>query len=345
MTEPKTKNFIPRDATNIIKGVAIILMFIHHFFTFPQWHVAGAAFPELYKLAPYLSEPLKICVAIFAFLTGYFYFFSKQKSLKYSVKKSTDVYLSYVFYYLILLLPIFLFKIGMSAKQIALGFFVIDRSVMIFGWYVAFYILSIFLLPLYDRLSKKASVAVFLVALLVPQVIAACSSILGDKCGALDDISFLLSWFPCVASGYIIAKHNTFQQFSELIKTKSKLLRCLAAIVAMILAAAARLVTRNFDFASAALFVWGILEIYNCINRKKLLIPLSLLGKYSLQMWFIHGIFFDICKPYTQSLIFFANRPILVTIWGLFVCFASAFILDYPVKLLTRAKNNLFHLN
>lgn len=345
MVQPKAKNFIPRDATNIIKGVAIVLMFVHHFFTFPKWHVAGAEFPTLFKLAPYFSEPLKICVAIFAFLTGYFYFFSKQKNLKYSIKKSTDVYLSYAIYYLLLLLPILLFGISLTGKQISLGFLVLDPTVMVFGWYVAFYILSIFLLPLYDRLSKKASVAIFLITLLLPQITTLiCTTILGGKYQILNEANLLLTWFPCVAGGYLVAKHNLFQQFSDLIKTKNKLLRCLIALVAMVLAAAVRLVTRHFDFASAALFIWAILEIYNCIDHKKLLIPLSLLGKYSLQMWFLHGIFFNICKPYTQGFLFFTDKPILVTLWGLLICFVAAFILDFPVKLLTRAKNKLLRL-
>ncbi len=345
MVQPKAKNFIPRDATNIIKGVAIVLMFVHHFFTFPKWHVAGADFSGLYKLAPYLSEPLKICVAIFAFLTGYFYFFSKNKTLKYSIKKSTDVYLTFVIYYLLLLLPVFLFGINLTSKQIALGFLTLDPSVMVFGWYIAFYILSIFLLPLYDRLSKKASVAVFFITLLLPQITTfICFNILGGKHQTLNDINNCFSWFPCVAGGYLVAKHNLFQQFSDLIKTKNKLLRCLAALVAMALAATARLITRHFDFASAALFIWAILEIYSCINRKKLLLPLSLLGKYSLQMWLLHSIFFNVCKPYTQSFLFFADRPALVTVWGLLLCFAAAFILDFPIKLLTRAKNKLLRL-
>lgn len=67
------QSFIERDETNIIKGIAIVFMFIHHFFTIPSLWIS-----DIYNLAPF-SECFKICVPIFAFLTGYFYFLPVKK--------------------------------------------------------------------------------------------------------------------------------------------------------------------------------------------------------------------------------------------------------------------------
>lgn len=69
--------FFDRSTTSVIKGIAVIMMFIHHFFTFPAWWVGGVHYPLLEKLAPYFSMPLKLCVPVFCFITGYFYCFKK----------------------------------------------------------------------------------------------------------------------------------------------------------------------------------------------------------------------------------------------------------------------------
>ena len=59
--------------SDIIKGMAIVLMFVHHFFCFPTWYVDGISYPKLTGFAEFFRFPTKICVSIFAFLTGYAY--------------------------------------------------------------------------------------------------------------------------------------------------------------------------------------------------------------------------------------------------------------------------------
>ncbi len=59
--------------SDIIKGIAIILMYVHHFFCFPTWYVDGISYPQLTGFAEFFRFPTKICVPVFAFLTGYVY--------------------------------------------------------------------------------------------------------------------------------------------------------------------------------------------------------------------------------------------------------------------------------
>ena len=89
--ELAAENYIKREYTNIIKGLAIIIMFAHHFLTFPEWIIQGVNFSASDTFADFFNLPLKICVSLFAFLTGYFYYFRKKKTVKYSVKKATDI--------------------------------------------------------------------------------------------------------------------------------------------------------------------------------------------------------------------------------------------------------------
>jgi uncharacterized membrane protein len=65
--------------TEMMKGVAILLMLFHHLFGFPSWFVEGVTYigiPFRVNTAEYvLGQFGHICVAIFAFLTGYGMFF------------------------------------------------------------------------------------------------------------------------------------------------------------------------------------------------------------------------------------------------------------------------------
>jgi uncharacterized membrane protein len=68
-------SYLKRDISSAIKGIALICMFLHHFFTFPDWYVEGISYPYLLGIVQYFYAPLKMCIPVFAFLTGYFYCF------------------------------------------------------------------------------------------------------------------------------------------------------------------------------------------------------------------------------------------------------------------------------
>lgn len=53
-----------------VKGIAIILMIIHHSFGFPDDYIVGISYPDLTGIVEYIRNSTKICVPIFVFLTG-----------------------------------------------------------------------------------------------------------------------------------------------------------------------------------------------------------------------------------------------------------------------------------
>lgn len=83
----KENNFISRADTRLLKGVAIILMLVYHFFTFPEWYISGIGYSYSAILEKYLYGPTQWCVALFAFITGYTYYYNTNKSLFYSILK------------------------------------------------------------------------------------------------------------------------------------------------------------------------------------------------------------------------------------------------------------------
>ena len=68
-----------KKTTQMIKGVAILIMIMHHFIVIP--------FTEFGYIITKFGYACKICVGIYAMLSGYGYFFAKEKTIKYGLKK------------------------------------------------------------------------------------------------------------------------------------------------------------------------------------------------------------------------------------------------------------------
>ena len=89
------KAYMDREITALVKGVALIFMFAHHFFFYPDWYVSGISYPGILPLVRYFQNPTKICVVVFAFITGYFYHFTREKTIRYSLGKIGQFLVSY----------------------------------------------------------------------------------------------------------------------------------------------------------------------------------------------------------------------------------------------------------
>ena len=94
MKEKNRECYFDKETTAIIKGILLILMFILHFFCFPSWYVKGIEYSKLSWLENFQGH-FQICIAGFTFLTGYLYYFAKQKKFKYVVKKWKDILIPY----------------------------------------------------------------------------------------------------------------------------------------------------------------------------------------------------------------------------------------------------------
>ena len=62
--------YMSKDNTTAIKGIALIMMFIHHFFTCSGFYVESVSYPFLESIAIFAVQPFRMCVPVFAFLTG-----------------------------------------------------------------------------------------------------------------------------------------------------------------------------------------------------------------------------------------------------------------------------------
>ena len=351
--------YFDRNTTNILKGIALIMMFIHHFFTFPAWWGEGVSYPLLEKLAPYFCTPFKLCVPVFCFLTGYFYFYNEKKTYKYSLRKITDILISYwCVFFIFAIIAVVCLNYPYTLENFVKESFAVYYPTMTFCWYVNFYIAFMLIIPLVTKvMSKNICLDLILTFVIIPLALRtviffARNSIVNEVFGNLH------AWFPIVLLGYIFASYHLFERVSDF---NTKMIRnrgcniVLSIIIACVVPMgrwAEPLMTITFtrfpqiyismDAFYTPVFIYAVVNLCREINLKQIHFVLIQIGKYSLLMWFLSCAFFNNCAWIFQPVLYYPHNPVLVTIWGLILCFVPSYILDIGIKKIQNIKNRVF---
>ena len=340
-----------RDTANAAKGVAIILMFIHHFFTFPAWYIEGIAYPHLEGFADFFCLPTKICVSIFAFLTGYFYITFSKQSYRHSFKKIIDIMISYWMVFL----PMLLLALSWGVYQfelsgVLLEAFALKRSIMVFCWYIPFYVCLMLLLPVVTKLLTKSMFLDVVILSVVQGVLV----VLAHKIQVpylTETLESVSLWFMFVMAGCLVAKYKLYDRVFDkiLMGTPPKFTRLPIAAVMVVtpfLLQNKELTSRLMGMGEGVLdvqrmqllkalmlpfFLYGLLQILFAMKNTVIFNLLVQLGKMSMSMWFIHCMFFNVCKYQLQPILYCLRNPLLVLTFGCAVCYLLARLLE-PVR-------------
>lgn len=354
-----TKPYFDKSTTNVIKGVALIMMLVHHLFTFPEYWVEDVNYPLLRELSGLFQNQLKICVPVFCFLTGYFYFFAKSKTYKYSLKKITDVLINYwVVFAVFALAAVGIMNYKYSLKDVVLESVGLVRPTMFFCWYVYFYCTAMLLLPLVTKLMGKRLWSDLVIGiLLVPYPFSHIADFVYSSM-LFEYLRGISSWFPVVLMGYIFAKHRLYERMNAKIKgfisrvELEFLVFLLVVIIVPILRwyepVSAIMFQKvpafhiNLDVVYVPVFVYGIIKLSRIITQKHINAVVQAIGKQSLLMWFVSCIFYGNSKAFFQPILYLPKNPVLVTIWGLALTYVMAIVFDFVVQKIINAKNKLF---
>lgn len=352
--------YFSRETTNIIKGIALIMMFIHHFFTFPSSIVCDVNYPWIQWFADYFEGPTSLCVPIFAFLTGYFYYYTSQKTYRYSVKKIFDLLIPYWGAFFLLLLISMAAGYRPDFQRFLTEFLGMKINVMVFCWYVRFYIFAMLLLPIYVRFVPESRGFSLVIGFLLPYIFL---ELLTSVPILRSPLESLTSNFPTVAVGYLFAQHDLFRNWFDSFPGHGKTGRFQwvkwAALLAVVLWCKQFIYSITLgsvscfgqgidlyfstDLIYAPCFVYGIVQLFHsCHPRKFLRTALVEIGKMSMLMWFLHCAFFNYSASLLQPVLYFPQNPVLVLLWGLFLCYTIAKGIDVLCKPLVRMVDRLF---
>lgn len=353
-------SYMDRNTTAAIKGIALICMFVHHFFTFPGFLIDGIVYPGLQAFADDFCEPMKICVPVFAFLTGYFYAFCKTRTFRYSLRKITDLYVSYWFVYLVIL--IFAVVTGswqFSAYSVVFELTGVRTTLMVFCWYVVFYSYSMLMLPLLTKADDHSPWEDVLLLLVLPVTLCCVLAQMELEGFLYDMVINIRNWFPGIASGYLCAKYFVFEKFFD--KMVNRWPHAAGKVLIWTIMVLSGLAGRYWwqflyagsleirsglypikftaDILYAPLFVYGAANLLQYIKNTVLGRILQQIGKYSLHMWFFHCIFFNACRNVTQPILYAPRLPVLVVLWGLLLCYVPSVLIDKLIRPANKLKN------
>ena len=312
---------LTRDDTLALKGVAILLMILHHvliadFYDKPSTVLSTSL---MYKL----SLVGKFCVGIYTFVIGYGYAFAARHDAAYAFKHIINLLVRFwplcIGFFILGLVNGF----QLELSTVALNLFGLRMDYNCASWFVYFYIFSMISLPFLAKLIDRWGLKALLVVILLSGII--CFFLHKNENAFYTAFVVCMKYCPVLAIGYFVAKTDwafVKHQFSTLELLLIVLLMIAASGVAMMVMGFCTytFITPVFALAFAMLLKHPVIG-----SVKPILIKL---GKVSLYMWFIHAVFFsDMTRSIFQQSALWPDNPLLVYLLVASVSFLVACLL------------------
>ncbi len=341
--------------TSIIKGIAIILMFMHHLFAYPDRIKGGSSYIALFPMYGTSLEVIvalfgKLCVAMFLFLSGFGMYKKVAKSEKDTIsivfKKLKELYVNYWIIFLIFI-PISFF-IGMRIFKFN-EFFdnLIGYQSTYDGewWFFELYVLTMITFPVTIKVIRKnyitSIVSIILMSVgtrtILPTLMNNDIFKNFTQTFFYNEISFLLGWLPCFLMGCAFAKFNLFSKIKKLLRENN-----LDNIIVYTIIFLGVMYLRHrlddpldFDYLFAPMYIIASVHVFRFLKLDKLF---AILGKHSTNMWLIHSFF---CYQYFQALVYYPKISILVVAWLAILCVACSWLIMFLIKEFKRVYSNL----
>ena len=316
----KAKDEFAAADTKRLKGVAIILMLIHHLWFFPN-RLAGGELKYLADIFGNSSLYLfgnfgKICVSLFFFLGGYgIYCQSKKKNFN-ILNNLKKIYIAYWKVFLIFI-PIALIFFtnqiaycelstiyarfdGWSWKEVFQNFFGFSNTFNGEWWFLKSYIIAIALFPFIKKIFDKNSflkniIFIIIASILMTNLFPALGKL--EYLGNLNN-NFLYRTIFCQSSPYItcfyigvlFAKENYIIKLKNILNKVIKI-NCITDIIAIGIIIFFRnyIANSEMDILYVPLLVIFISDLFKYMP--KVGDVFNNLGEHSTNMWLIHSFY------------------------------------------------------
>lgn len=310
--------------SNYLKGIAIILMLIHHLFAYPirispdipVYHIVNSVDLEMY-----LGLFGKICVSMFLFLSGYGFSLKKEVSFHYIWGKLKNLYISY-WIVLFIFVPIGIFFFPGERYSLSLPLFLenligIKSTYNSEWWFFKLYVLYVLSLPLLSRLNIYPLLGLLVLAALCGrglQYFAWAPEILIEYC----------TWLLPFGFGMVFGRSKQIPAdfwLSKLIVTLSRT----HPLILLMVTVAVFIVAHNPGLLLVTpLFIIAMMKtadgLGSTVNR-----AVGELGKHSMYMWLTHSFY---CYYFTQKLIFAPRYTPLILLLLIVVSYLTSLVLS-----------------
>lgn len=320
------------DTSYIIKAAAVILMLVHHLFTFPN-RLPEGAYISLFSYNGLTIEQFiggfgKICVSLFLFLSGYglyISYFGKTITIKSIIRRILNFYYHYWTVFMIFIpLGIILNKILFDFKEILFNWFGLSSSLNSEWWFVYVYLILTLLFPSIIKLTHHLNGWILFVISL--------SLVWVSTYIQFYFFQIILNYQIYFTMGILICKNSLFDQINinfknnvEVLKVISWGLLMVSPLFYIILLKLPLLHQYTFVVITPIIvFTIGSLNIKSRI--------IQFIGKSSTNIWLTHSFF---CYYYLQKLTFAPKYSVLILIWLLILSLLTSYIIDILINYIT----------
>ena len=328
-----------RSMSQMVKGIAILMMIAHHCFAFPDFWLNDFRVGTVTAL---VSNQFKICVAIFAFITGYGFYAGRSYTYKQTIRKTIRFLLQYWLQLFFIFLPVASISYDFSLSKIVHNLIALYDNIVLFAWYVFFHCYVLLTFP-FAKKFLNGSVAQGLAVVLAGGYCVTVFFYFLPLDGPLFSMLFDCSvYYPVVGIGYLFAKYNVFDRLGK------KLSTMVAAVVipVIILVRTQLSVIKGFSF-DVFYAPLCILSLCRILAKCPIVHPiLQFLGKHSFHMWLFHSIFFSAyTRELIQPLVSWTDIPFMRFLLVTVMSTAAAVLIDFVWKsgtaLFERVRNSL----
>ncbi len=342
--------------TAIVKGIAIILMFMHHLFAYPDRIKGSSSYISLFSLYGINIEVLlalfgKICVAMFLFSSG-FGMYKKVANHKSDIisiifKKLRELYTNYWIIFVIFIPISFLIGIRIFDFNELFDNLIGYKSTYDGEWwFFELYVLTLITFPITVKVIRDSSVISIINIILIsvgtrtilPAIIRNDIFMNFSKSFFYNEISFLLGWLPCFLVGCTFAKFNLFYKIKKIFKDNKLDNIIIYTLICIVIIYIRHRIddSMDFDYLFAPIFIIASDYVVRFLKLDKLF---AILGKHSTNMWLIHSFF---CYQYFQTLVYYPKVSIIVVIWLTILCLTCSWIIIYITQRYKKLVNKLF---
>lgn len=324
-----TREFITKDESLYIKGCAVILMLIHHLFPFADRIPKSTEIIWLFgdnQFEVSLGWWGKYCVAIFLFISGYGYSFSKDKPMQYYTTKIVSIYRK-VFIVFLIYIPIDIYFhvknviSDLNSKSILMNAIGFHSNYNEEWWFLFPYILLVLITPVLHKLRHHL-VSLFAMAIIIHNMSG--NGIIGHFFWSA--IAYIIGFIFGVLSPNL-SKFNSNIIFSLL----------LSIVFYFIM----NYGMNNFGFESMVFLIPLMIFLIKTLYRITPLIFRKIIagiGKKCLIIWLVHSFY---CYHFAGEFIYSPKYSIFILINLLIVSSLSAIVIEFIERMLSTTFFNI----
>lgn len=328
------------EVSQIVKGIAIIIMVFHHLFGNLEWVMEGNRFFSIpfgsQSLEYFFAVPGKICISIYAFLSGYGLYTSyqhKKQNAKTAAKRVFSVLTNWWLIVLLCFLPLAIIcEQQIDYKTVLKHLLLIENRWCPFADYLLFYVTALVTYPAIHWLLNKVN-RPFLFFLGTPFVGMAVRKAIDLTVpqGILYQILyFYFLYIAYIIAGSCVCQSKIFIKAHNWLNSK-KWNKVWIKVVLVFTVIPVRWLVKNkliFDSFLATMVVFLLVEIIQERQHSLIFRGMHFLGKHSTNIWFMHAVFFFTFGEYTQWIVYLPRVPLVIMIWCIVCCLPFSSIIN-----------------